>query len=55
MNIHEKCKVYTVHVSVSQKMSFTVVCQKNSQKMHFNSELTVFSEKVLHVHQTKNP
>lgn len=44
---------YTVHVFVSQKMSFTVVRQKNSQKLHFSSEHTVFSEKVLHVHQTK--
>lgn len=39
--------------SVWQKISFTVACQRDSQELCFNSEHTVFSEKVLHVHQTK--
>lgn len=53
MNIHEKCKFYTIHVFVLQKMSFTVVCQRNSQDLCFKSEHTVHSEKVSDVHQTK--
>lgn len=44
---------YAVQDFLPQKMSFTVVCQKNSQKRCFSTEYKVFIEKVLHVHQIK--
>lgn len=44
---------HTARGFVLQKMSFTVVHQKNSQTPGFNSERGVFSEKVLYVQQTE--